>query len=69
MEPDIFLFYYYRELAKNALERERLEAEHRTDHSGVFARPQPDPVGEPTPVDVSPARRRRPLLFRPRNGS
>jgi hypothetical protein len=67
MEPSaLFLFYYYRELARNALTRERLEAEHRPDHSGVFARPQLEPVRDPTAADLAPAGVRPPLAFRPR---
>ena len=34
----IFLFYYYAELWRCARERERLEAEHTSEVSGVFER-------------------------------
>ena len=36
----VFLFYYFRELGRNARERARLEAELAPEVSGVFERPQ-----------------------------
>jgi hypothetical protein len=51
LNPSIFLFYYYRELWRNARERERLASELAVEVSGVFElRPA---ECEPTPEESS----------------